>query len=65
MLQAGIPGCSDDADVVFFGYPDDDCANKAREIARYPPFYTVSFSGFYSALLQTSHLWVVICVRND
>lgn len=60
MLQAGIPGCSNDADVVFFGYPDDECANKAGEIAKYLPFYMISFSRLYSALPQTSHLWVVI-----
>jgi len=55
MLQAGIPGFRDDAVVVFFRYPDDECANKAREIARYLSFYTVSFSGLYSALPHASH----------
>lgn len=41
-----------------FGYPDDECANKAREIATYLPFYVISFSGLYSALPQRNHLWV-------
>lgn len=60
MLQAGAPGCSGDADRVFFGYSDDECANKAGEIARYLPLHIAIFSGLFSALLQKSHLWVVI-----
>lgn len=60
MLQEGIPGCSDDADVVFFEYPADECADKAKEIARYLTVYIVGFSGLYSALSHPGHLWVVI-----